>query len=354
MAVRTIENGICGVPDLPERPLPEVADLGRLSLIRNSEKKWVNGTVLRYYLCGRGDDEGLPSAWLGTDEEHGAVRDGFQSWADLGIGLRFEDTDTRDEAELRIGFERGAGSWSYLGRDVLNIGRDARTMNFGWDIRQEPDTVLHEIGHTLGFPHEHQNPNAGIVWDDAAVLRRFGAPPNNWDEEKVRHNILRKLPRDSVRGSVWDPNSIMHYAFPSGLIVAPEDYATGLDPDPGLSTSDVEWVKKFYPPDPDADLAPLRPFEPHFIDVGPGEQKNFVIEPRTTRKYTIQTFGVADTLMVLFRDQDGGLLYHAADDDSGLGTNARVEPRLVRGERYVLRLRLFYQERSGETAIMLW
>ena len=27
------------------------------------------------------------------------------------------------------------------------------------------DTALHGIGHTLGLPHEHQNPNAGIVWD---------------------------------------------------------------------------------------------------------------------------------------------------------------------------------------------
>ena len=31
-------------------------------------------------------------------------------------------------------------------------------MNFGWDLTQpgEIDTALHEIGHTIGFPHEHQ------------------------------------------------------------------------------------------------------------------------------------------------------------------------------------------------------
>ena len=53
-------------------------------------------------------------------------------------------------------------------------------MNFGWDLTQpgEIDTAIHEIGHTLGFPHEHQNPHAGIVWDEEAVYAALAQPPN--------------------------------------------------------------------------------------------------------------------------------------------------------------------------------
>ncbi|WP_265939207.1 M12 family metallopeptidase [Bacillus thuringiensis] len=46
-------------------------------------------------------------------------------------------------------------------------------MNFGWYITRNPseiDTAIHEIGHTLGFPHEHQNTKSGIEWDEEAVL----------------------------------------------------------------------------------------------------------------------------------------------------------------------------------------
>ena len=74
---------------------------------------------------------------------------------------------TSAEAEIRIGFQPGS-SWSYVGRDAIDLVSDfnERTMNFGWDLTTSYgcDTALHEIGHALGFPHEHQNPNAGIIW----------------------------------------------------------------------------------------------------------------------------------------------------------------------------------------------
>jgi hypothetical protein len=68
------------------------------------------------------------------------------------------------------------------------------------------DTALHGIGHTLGLPHEHQNPNAGIVWDEETVYTSLGGPPNNWPREKTQWNILRKIEPDTVQGSYWDPD----------------------------------------------------------------------------------------------------------------------------------------------------
>ena len=116
-------------------------------------------------------------------------------WADLGIGIEFVPVDNIADAEIRIGFLQGDGAWSYVGRDVLTFpGQQERTMNFGWDLTRDPRhefVAVHEIGHTLGFPHEHQNPFSGIVWDEEAVYSTFGGPPNNWPRE---HDVQQHHP----------------------------------------------------------------------------------------------------------------------------------------------------------------
>ena len=287
------------------------------------------------------------------------MRRAFQVWGDIGIGIEFEEVADIQDAQIRIGFQRGDGSWSYVGRDVIDFpGRFERTMNFGWDLTQDPrggglDTPIHEIGHTLGFPHEHQNPFSGIVWDEDAVYREFGAPPNNWTREQTFHNVLRKLSRQEVEGSDWDPNSVMHYGFGAGLIVEPAQYRNGLRPTDGLTDTDKSEVKKFYPPLDQRQYKKLLPLQTELLDIGPGEQKNFVIEPERSDDYTIQTLGRSDTLMVLFEDVNGELEVVAGDDDSGTSLNAKLEVRLLRGRKYVLRVRLYLNWASGESAVLM-
>jgi hypothetical protein len=50
----------------------------------------------------------------------------------------------------------------------------------------------------------------------------------------------------------------------------------------------------------------------------------------------------------------GELKYRGGDDDSGEDRNAYLKLRLSRGKTYVLRLRLYHADRSGETAVMWW
>lgn len=346
-AERVGRRAFCSLPIVPPRVFPSTVAAVRVFAIFGNAAKWANGTVLHYHLSKK-------PGWKGTPAEEKVVREAFKEWKDVGIGLEFREVTKASEAEVRIGFKRGDGSWSYLGRDILTIPDSERTMNFGWNVATDPNTVLHEIGHTLGMPHEHQNPHAGIVWDEDRVYAELAAPPNGWSRDQTFYNIIRKISPSEVTGSNWDPNSIMHYEFEAGLILEPTEYRQGLRPAGGLSAQDKLWVRQTYPPLDSKKLAVLEPLQSQQLAIGPGEQRDFVLKPDSTRKYTIQTFGESDAVVVLFEDVDGTPRYFAGDDDSGTERNARLEVRLRPERRYTLRIRLVYESVAGSTAVMMW
>lgn len=342
----------CGLPNIPLRKLDSALDAGRAFLIRRNELKWVNNTVLHYCFLDS------PASWKGADEQKESVNKAFKKWKQQRIGLEFVKVDNSEDAEIRIGFEKG-GSWSVIGRNAidLNWSHTKRTMNFGWDLTTPygRDTALHEIGHAIGFPHEHQNPNAGIVWDEDAVYAYFKGYPNEWNEEQTYNNVLRKISPSEVEGSNWDKNSIMHYSFNAGLIISPEEYQTNpLIPSPGLSAIDIKEVKKFYPDTSAVKLPELKPFLSKILKLSAEQQVDYIIQPTLSRTYTMQTFGSMDTVMVLFEDDNGEPIYLAGDDDSGTNTNSKIETRLISGRTYYLRLRLYYANNEGQGGVMLW
>ncbi|MBK9735233.1 MAG: hypothetical protein IPO92_09805 [Saprospiraceae bacterium] len=339
------------------QPRVFAADVGshREAMIIMVDKKWVNGTKLKYYFF-KGGADGSPASWKGSTTEMNVVRQAFQTWKSIGIGLIFEETNDKNEAEIRIGFLRGDGAWSFVGRDVIDLAPspDERTMNFGWDISNQPDTAIHEIGHTLGAPHEHQNPNAGIVWDEEAVYSSLAQPPNNWDRQKTFYNIIRKLPLNEVTGSTHDANSVMHYPFGAGMILSPVAFRNGIRPAGGLSTKDKEYMKKFYPPLAAQDYTEIKVAASQPLDIKAGEQKNFIFKPNRSKKYQIQTFGTMDSVMVLFEKSNGVEIYLSGDDDSGTDLNSMINMRLIKGREYIIRVRLYYAEAGGIGSLMIF
>jgi hypothetical protein len=333
---------VCIDRHLPQnllRPFRVETDDLRSFAIAPIGKEWINGSTLRVRFMG------------GTEEQHAAVRRETMWWQ-LACNLKFAFTNDAD-AEIRICFNEDDGAWSYVGTDAKFIPFEHPTMNLGWT---DGGVIAHEFGHAIGLSHEHQNPAGGIQWNEEAVYRDLSGPPNWWDKETIRHNVLSKYSFDQIRGTAFDRDSIMLYFFPASWtrngVATKENHV--------LSPRDIEFVGKVLYPRP----TPIDPVQPPIVtpavsteldvdswwrkraDIGkPGEEDLYHFHADRIGRYLINTSGRTDVMMRLYGPDSQSLLI-AEDDNNGIGKNAQIQRNLIQGKYWV---QIRHADRSSGT-----
>lgn len=373
------------MPVLGTSELDGLDELRSFSILENTQK-WMPGKVITFFFFNDPDMGGFLKddtgeelldkkskhrqwrTWAPANEDQkNQVRKAFQIWKNVGINLEFLEVDNAEDALLRIGFMQDDGSWSAVGRnnELAYMDKSQRTMNFGWDISDDFDTALHEVGHALGLEHEHQNPNAGIVWDETAVYDYYKLAPNFWDKETTDFNILRHLQADNVQGSGWDPESCMHYAFDSALIKGPKPYdEDGVSPVGGLSERDKTWVKHFYPPCEETldGQQLLRIDNSLYIKLYPGQLASYRVEVAEAGAYLLELSGYSDLIMALSEVNDdlSSSQIIAESDTSGSEDPNALIVALEQDKDYIITLKLLSETLTegirpdGDAILSLW
>lgn len=169
-------------------------------------------------------------------------------WMDYAnVDMKFIEPGSPRIPMVRVAFNEGNGSWSYVGKQCLQVKNLFEpTMNFGWLNDETSDeewdrVVLHETGHMLGAIHEHQSPAAGIKWNKKVVYEYYWNT-QRWSKQQVDVNIFDRYGND-VSNTKFDPESIMLYPIPAEF--TQNGFATGWNMD--LSASDMDFMGELYP-----------------------------------------------------------------------------------------------------------
>lgn len=196
-----------------------------------------------------GDGQTITVAFMaGTEGLRARVRNTALRWVGSGmanLNLRF--VDDVSNADIRIDFRAGDGSWSTVGTTCRQVPKNQPTMNFGWineDSAEEElrSVVLHEFGHALGLIHEHQSPNPPIQWKRETVISSLSGPPNSWSVAEIEFNVLTAASPEDLDATARDPLSIMMYPFPASWTTA--GFSSGFNSD--LSELDKKFIRKEY------------------------------------------------------------------------------------------------------------
>ncbi|KAH9499529.1 hypothetical protein Btru_078067 [Bulinus truncatus] len=167
---------------------------------------------------------------LNSQNERQVIKDAISEWEKFTC-LRFKTSTTNPS---RIQFQDGAGCYSQLGMQAtpqpIALARGCRTR---W-------VVAHEIGHAVGWYHEHMRPDR-----DQYIQVNWVAIPLRFQENYIQYSV------DVINtyNVGYDYESVMHYgatAIPNSLTALDDKYQDKMGQRVGFSFKDIKLANLMY------------------------------------------------------------------------------------------------------------